>query len=155
MQGDIQSSNFWTFMEPRNRFQGINSASLCSPAGRYDNPIPTRFLAPIECLKIPAQVKYSIIMSQIGKGKGGGVRPVFIHFSGLIISPLMYAWCVQSKFWLWRNMSDGIHDSTCFTGKQILCILRVIACIFYSRREVVFFGLRIVIFSLFSGQDYW
>ncbi len=23
-------------------------------AGRYDNPIPTRFLAPIECLKIPA-----------------------------------------------------------------------------------------------------
>jgi hypothetical protein len=25
---------------------GIDSASLCSPAGRYDNPIPTRFLAP-------------------------------------------------------------------------------------------------------------
>jgi hypothetical protein len=36
------------------------------------------------------QVKY--IMSQFGKGKGGGgVRPVFIHFSGLIISPLKYA----------------------------------------------------------------
>ncbi len=42
-------------MEPRNRFQGINSASLCSLAGLYDNPIPTRFLAPIDCLKIPAQ----------------------------------------------------------------------------------------------------
>ena len=27
------------FKEPRNRFQGINSASLCSLAGRYDNPI--------------------------------------------------------------------------------------------------------------------
>ncbi len=26
-----------------------------SLAGRYDNPIPTRFLAPIYCLKIPAQ----------------------------------------------------------------------------------------------------
>jgi hypothetical protein len=24
-------------------------------AGQYDNPIPTRFLAPIDCLKIPAQ----------------------------------------------------------------------------------------------------
>ncbi len=24
-------------------------------AGRYDNPIPTRFLVPIDCLKIPAQ----------------------------------------------------------------------------------------------------
>ncbi len=32
-------------MEPRNRFQGMNSASLCSLAGRYDNPIPPRFLA--------------------------------------------------------------------------------------------------------------
>jgi hypothetical protein len=41
-------------MEPRNRFQGMNSASLCSLAGRYDNPIPTRFLASIDCLKIPA-----------------------------------------------------------------------------------------------------
>jgi hypothetical protein len=39
-------------MEPRNRFQWMNSASL---AGRYDNPIITRFLAPIDFLKIPAQ----------------------------------------------------------------------------------------------------
>jgi hypothetical protein len=42
-------------MEPRTRFQGINSANLCSLADRYDNPIPTRFLAPIDCFKIPAQ----------------------------------------------------------------------------------------------------
>ncbi len=28
----------------------MNSASLCSLAGRYDNPIPTRFLAPVDCL---------------------------------------------------------------------------------------------------------
>jgi hypothetical protein len=33
----------------------MNSASLCSLAGRYDNPIPPRFLAPIDFLKIPAQ----------------------------------------------------------------------------------------------------
>jgi hypothetical protein len=33
----------------------MNSASLCSLAGRYDNPIPTRCLAPIDFLKIPAQ----------------------------------------------------------------------------------------------------
>ncbi len=36
--------------------QGIFSASLCSLAGRYDNPTPTRFLVPTDCLKIPAQV---------------------------------------------------------------------------------------------------
>jgi hypothetical protein len=27
---------------------------MCCLAGRYDNPIPARFLAPIDCLKIPA-----------------------------------------------------------------------------------------------------
>ncbi len=41
-------------MGPRNRFQGMNSASLCSLAGRYNSPIPTRCLAPIDFLKIPA-----------------------------------------------------------------------------------------------------
>jgi hypothetical protein len=34
----------------------MNSASLCSLAGRYDNPIPPRFLAPIDCLKIPTPI---------------------------------------------------------------------------------------------------
>ena len=28
---------------------------MCSLAGWYDNPIPTQFLAPIDCLKITAQ----------------------------------------------------------------------------------------------------
>jgi hypothetical protein len=42
------------FMGPQNWFQGMNSASLYSLAGRYDNPIPPRFLAPIDFLKIPA-----------------------------------------------------------------------------------------------------
>ncbi len=33
----------------RNRFQEINSARYSLLAGRYHNPIPTRFLAPIDC----------------------------------------------------------------------------------------------------------
>ncbi len=45
---------FIIFKKPKNRFQGINSASLCSIAGRYDNLIPIRFQAPIDCFKIPA-----------------------------------------------------------------------------------------------------
>jgi hypothetical protein len=39
----------------RNRLKGIDSANLCRLAGRYDNPIPTRFLARKDCYKIPAQ----------------------------------------------------------------------------------------------------
>jgi hypothetical protein len=49
-----QSPNFETNKEPKNRFQRINSTRLSCLAGRYDNPIPTRFLAPIDCLKIPS-----------------------------------------------------------------------------------------------------
>jgi hypothetical protein len=33
---------------------GINSASLCILAGQYGNPIPTPFLGPSDCYKIPA-----------------------------------------------------------------------------------------------------
>jgi hypothetical protein len=50
---------FLTFKEPRNQFQGVDSASLCSLAGRYDNPIPTRFLNPIDCPKIAAQITFT------------------------------------------------------------------------------------------------
>ncbi len=52
----IQSPYFKTLMEPRNRFQGMNSASLWSLAGRYDNPIPPRFLAPIDYLKFQLSI---------------------------------------------------------------------------------------------------
>ncbi len=38
----IGSPNFYTFKEPKNRFQGITSASLSNLPGRYDNHIPTR-----------------------------------------------------------------------------------------------------------------
>jgi hypothetical protein len=51
----IQRPNFFTFKEPKEP----NPPGLRSLAGRYDNPIPTRFLAPIGCLKIPAHKKSS------------------------------------------------------------------------------------------------
>ncbi len=35
------------------------SAKICSLVGQYDNPIPTRFLAPIGCYKIPALGSFS------------------------------------------------------------------------------------------------
>jgi hypothetical protein len=44
-------SEILNLKEPKNRFQGTNSARLCSLACRYDNPIPTLCLAPIDCLK--------------------------------------------------------------------------------------------------------
>jgi hypothetical protein len=46
-------------MERRNRFKGIDFASWLVAAGRYD--IPTRFLAPEDCSKIPAQVDEELL----------------------------------------------------------------------------------------------
>jgi hypothetical protein len=43
----------------------MNSASLCSLAGRYDNPIPARCLAPIDFLKIPALLN-NIVQLELG-----------------------------------------------------------------------------------------
>jgi hypothetical protein len=70
-------------MEPRNRFQGMNSASLCSLAGRYDNPIPPRLLAPIDCLKIPAPVQLRLDWQAL-------------NFSLLIQKPLLLFVCIKS-----------------------------------------------------------
>jgi hypothetical protein len=58
-------------MGPRNRIQGMNSASLCSLAGRYDNPLPPRFLAPIDFLKISAlfgSPKFFLQLLLVGSG---------------------------------------------------------------------------------------
>ncbi len=59
------SPNFQTLKEPKNRFQETNSARLRTRACRYENSIPTRFLAPIDCLKIQAQFSHpSIVLFQ-------------------------------------------------------------------------------------------
>ncbi len=53
---DLQSDSRDGILKLLRRL-GIDSASLCSMAGRFDKPIPTGFLAPIFCLKIPPLVK--------------------------------------------------------------------------------------------------
>jgi hypothetical protein len=48
----VRRGGIFKLLKPRNRFQRKYSASLiCSPAVRYDNSIPSRFLAPIDCSK--------------------------------------------------------------------------------------------------------
>ncbi len=66
-------------MEPRNRFQGINSANLCSLAGRYDNPIPPRFLAPIDSLKIPALCYTVYCVTWVGQWLESNSMPLTLH----------------------------------------------------------------------------
>jgi hypothetical protein len=68
---ETQMRYFQTLMEPRNRFQGIDSASHCIQEGRYDSPNPARFLATIDCSKIPAH--FPVI--QVSKVQGWLVNP--------------------------------------------------------------------------------
>jgi hypothetical protein len=49
------------------RSPGIDFASLCSMSGRYENPIPTRFLAPIDCSKIPKPEFVNVLRSMAGR----------------------------------------------------------------------------------------
>jgi hypothetical protein len=61
----VVTVDFLTFKEPKNRFQGTNSARLCGLADRYDKPIPTRFLDPLDCLKIRAGAPaHSIVLER-------------------------------------------------------------------------------------------
>ncbi len=59
MMCDLKARIFKRLWSP-----GIDSKELIPPAyvvaGQYDNPIPPRFLAPIDPLKILAQNAYSI-----------------------------------------------------------------------------------------------
>jgi hypothetical protein len=71
-------------MEPKNRFQGINSVSICSLKGWYDIPIPTRFLAYIDFSKIPARTPppphictvlvYTVVVVLLGTGLWGSTN---------------------------------------------------------------------------------
>jgi hypothetical protein len=55
--------------------KGIDSASICSLAGRYDNPNPTRFLAPVDCSKILALTQY---IRQAGQHNNNSVPTRFL-----------------------------------------------------------------------------
>jgi hypothetical protein len=76
-------------MGARNRFQGMNSSSLCSLAGRYDNPLPPRFLAPIDSLKIQAlasaPVKFSLRRIPWAGTEGFYARELLINLPGFNI----------------------------------------------------------------------
>ncbi len=81
------------FKKPKNRFQGTDSARLCSLAGRYDIAIPTRFLALQRLLKIPAQ---------------GVHGSDFLPLHGKYF--IMRNWYkfrarIPAEFWKWERMS--------------------------------------------------
>jgi hypothetical protein len=80
----------WT-MESRNRFQGMNSARLCSLAARYDNPIPTRFLAPISCLKILALTDLACSKGKKTISRLCPLNTQFIGFPSSVADPHHFA----------------------------------------------------------------
>jgi hypothetical protein len=72
----------------------MNSASLFSLAGRCDNPIPPRFLAPRDFLKIPAQATLRggmrSLESILGLLKGLKIRALLLrHVDGrMAVEPI-------------------------------------------------------------------
>jgi hypothetical protein len=78
----------------------MSSANLCSLAGRYDNPIPTRFLAPIDCLKIPAQhVSSCPVIPSLYVTINGGFLGIFFIFFVLYLCQSFFT-SVQHFFYI-------------------------------------------------------
>ncbi len=100
-------------MEPRNRCQGINFASLCSMAGRYDNHIPTRCLAPIDFLKIPARragivTFFVVLVRQVTKA--GGIdswAPFKVYKFGRRLKFCEYLESKTTKVFVFRKLSHS------------------------------------------------
>ncbi len=94
---DISESVFLNVFGAQESIPRNNSASLCSLSGRYDNPIPTPFLAPIDCLKIPALVWFgqkSLLHPYVCKGKSYTFQtliPMCPFFSCLFVFVSVYA----------------------------------------------------------------
>jgi hypothetical protein len=70
----------------------MNSTSLCSLVGRYDNPIPPRSLAPIDSLKIPAQGAgiFKLLMS-LGINSNESIPPDYVATGGPVEQPYSYS----------------------------------------------------------------
>jgi hypothetical protein len=77
----LHSTNFLTFKEPRNRFQGTDSASLCCLGGPYANPNPiyNRFLALIDCSKIPAQITEKHVNMPVATLQPGILQTIYLQ----------------------------------------------------------------------------
>ncbi len=76
----------------------MNSASLSGLADRYDNPIPTWFLAPIDFLKIPALYLFHISALFMVKFFTGAPIPLyFVRSLGLYKNSLQYKAEAKSK----------------------------------------------------------
>jgi hypothetical protein len=89
------------------RSPGIDySASLCSLAGRYDNPIPTRFLASIDCTKIPALVNSHKWMNALLKMYRIGRELTWMHWSTYLTCnkrptiDLVKGWDAMKSLWM-------------------------------------------------------
>jgi hypothetical protein len=76
----------------------MNSATLCSLAGRYENPIPPRCLAPIDFLKIPALMLLQVVV-----------------MFGVVISIFMVCWLPYHVYFIFTYYQPQfLHKS--YTG---------------------------------------
>ncbi len=99
-------SNGKVFQErhTKNQFKWINSISMCSLACRYDNPIPIRFLAPVDCLKIPAQDCHWPAEDLGNTAVGDLQNPGYVTGSGSRVCQLNWTWQVNT---VWYQLNIG------------------------------------------------
>jgi hypothetical protein len=96
-----------------------NSASISSLADRYDNPIPSRFLVPIDCLKIPAlrtgclteekRVEECICVSALSAGADTTTLLVMVDIQFGITPPGIRRTTDERVQIDWQRPLSGVH----------------------------------------------
>jgi hypothetical protein len=114
-------------MGPQNQFQGMNSASLCSLAGQYDNPLPSQFLAPIDSSKIPAQTILQTFPVVAVLDEPYSAKPAQLHRMNTIPAYLDWRTCtatpLRKKQWIIFNLLDP--DPDCDSGSGLRLRIRI------------------------------
>ncbi len=110
-----------TFMEPRNRFLGIDFASLCSLTGRFENRVvvPARhaenwYLVSIKDLRVRA-LESTLVPNKILKNLCVALSLIFNGFDPLYF----YSTVVPFYYVLLRSFSENMYRA---------CVMHVCAC---------------------------
>jgi hypothetical protein len=96
------------FLMSRNQLQGMNSASLCSLAGRYDNLIPTRFLAPTDCSKTQVFFPCNRFLASIKRLKIRALACRVVVF---------FNWSQEKRIYLYLNSRRKEEKTNLFVPK--------------------------------------
>ncbi len=108
----------------------------CSLAGWYDNPLPTRFLAPIDCLKILAQYVTWSFMREICLSR----RNKPLQSKQVLMRALTRVLCNYRVAALYMRLSSGKNGTVRYLFK--ICLISAVLTLYTWSRHKDYFSFN-------------